>query len=140
MLQYAEDESTLKRCFPTIQILRPHLTEQVFLQAVREQRDEGYRLAYLEEDGEVVACAGFRFSQHLAWGKVIYIDDLVTWPEARGQGHAGTLLSEVVALAYEHNCDAVHLDSGYHRQDAHRLYLNEGFVLSSHHFARSLKV
>ena len=35
--------------------------------------------------------------------------------------------------------DAVTLDSGYQRLAAHRLYLNKGFNLSSHHFSKQIK-
>ncbi len=38
----------------------------------------------------------------------------------------------------EQGCNAVHLDSGYQRHAAYRLYLNKGFVLSSHHLALKL--
>lgn len=139
MLNYAEDEATLKRCFPVIQELRPQLTEATFLASVIVQREQGYRLAYIEQDGLVVACVGFRPGQFLAWGKVIYIDDLITASHARGQGHAGALLEAVTELAREQGCDSVQLDSGHQRFDAHRLYLNEGFRITSHHFSKSLK-
>jgi hypothetical protein len=35
-------------------------------------------------------------------------------------------------------CDRIHLDSGVglERADAHRLYMNAGMAISSHHFAR----
>jgi kynurenine formamidase len=38
-------------------------------------------------------------------------------------------------------CDQFHLDSGVgiDRADAHRLYLNAGMVISTHHFARYVK-
>ncbi len=35
-------------------------------------------------------------------------------------------------------CRALHLDSGYARHAAHRLYLNKGLQMTSHHFAVEL--
>ena len=63
---------------------------------------------------------------------------LSTLPEARGQGHAGALLDWLLAEARARGCDEIHLDSGVQaeRWDAHRLYLNHGYAITSHHFAR----
>jgi hypothetical protein len=44
------------------------------------------------------------------------------------------LIAEGVRLA----CDEVHLDTGFSRHDAHRLYLNKGFKLSCHHMSLQL--
>ena len=82
--------------------------------------------------------AGFRFTEHLFGGLSLYIDDLSTLPEHRGKGYAGALLDHLVALARARGCEQVHLDSGHHRHDAHRLYLNQGFRISSHHFSLKL--
>jgi GNAT superfamily N-acetyltransferase len=104
------------------------------------QRPEGYRLAGAFEDGsdEAVAVAGFRLGHNLAWGRFLYVDDLVTLPQARGHGHAGALLDWVLEEARRLGCDEVHLDSGVQpeRWDAHRLYLNRGYAIASHHFQR----
>lgn len=140
-MQYAKSEEDIRRCFAAIQCLRPHLTiEAAVAQVLRQQTEQGYHLAYLEaEDGQVCSIAGFRFAEFLAWGRVLYIDDLVTLGEYRGQGHAGKLLKDVISLAAEKGCDAVHLDSGYQRHDAHRLYLNHGFHIATHHFIRLIE-
>ena len=34
-----------------------------------------------------------------------------------------------------HQCDGLHLDPGYARHDAHRLYLRKGLQFNSHHLA-----
>ena len=99
---------------------------------------EGYQLAYIEENGKAAAAIGFRDMQYLFNGKHFYIDDLSTLPESRGKGYAGKLLDYVIELAKERGYKYVTLDSGYARTDAHRLYLNEGFILASHHFSKSL--
>ena len=120
--------------------LRPHLTsEQAFVEQVQRQLKEGYHLAYIEADGEVKALVGFRFLEFLAWGKVCYIDDLITDSETRRNGHGGKLLKWVIEQAKKENCDQVHLDSGPQRLDAHRLYLNHGFKIIGHHFALNFK-
>ena len=99
------------------------------------QRPEGYRLvASFDEEGRTVAAAGFRVGHNLAWGRFLYVDDLITLPEARGEGHATALLRWVLEEAARLGCGQVHLDSGTERHAAHRLYLGVGMHISSHHF------
>lgn len=119
--------------------LRPHLTSaDDFTSAVRIQRKEGYRLvASLDQAGRVAAVAGFRHVTNLYVGPHLYIDDLSTLPSARKQGHAGALLSWVDEEARRLGCAGVHLDSGTHRHDAHRLYLSSGYVIPALHFSKS---
>lgn len=108
------------------------------MQQVHRQRSQGYRIVAVRAGGQVPSAAGYRLAEFLAWGKVLYIDDLTTIESARGQGHAGALLDWLIRHAREQGCNAVHLDSGYQRHAAHRLYLHKGFTLSSHHLALAL--
>jgi GNAT superfamily N-acetyltransferase len=133
-----QTEAEIRACFETYQHLRPHLSEGEFVAQVLRQMQSGFQIVAIEEDGRVVSAVGFRMSEYLAWGKIIYIDDLISHPDARGKGYGSTLLQYVKALAIEHGCNAVHLDSGYQRNDAHRVYLNNGFIMTSHHFAMKL--
>lgn len=140
------DETHL--AFPAMQVLRPHVaTPGEFVDRVNtQQRPEGYRLVgSFGEGGEgaavgagVVAAAGFRRLHNLAWGDLLYIDDLVTVESHRGRGHAHRLLEWVLAEARRLGCAQVHLDSAPHRHPAHRLYLSEGYHISSFHFSREV--
>lgn len=134
-----DDENTAL-AYDTMRELRPHLTsEQAFVDAVRTQRKEGYRLvASLDAAGQVAAVAGFRPITNLYAGPHLYIDDLSTLPSARRQGHAGALLKWVDEEARRLGCGEVHLDSATHRHDAHRLYLMSGYVIPALHFSKRL--
>ena len=121
--------------------LRPHVgSRDEFVERVdRHERPEGYRLVGSFDDSpEPSAVAGFRFLHTLAWGFVLYVDDLVTHSEGRGKGHGRRLMEWLEAEARTQGCDQLHLDSGHHRHDAHRLYLNAGMQISSHHFSKPL--
>src|SRR5689334_859706 len=113
------DENTAL-AYEAMRELRPHLTsEDVFVAAVRTQREEGYRLvASLDASGQVAAVAGFRHLTNLYAGSHLYIDDLSTLPSARRRGHAGALLSWVDDEARRLGCTGVHLDSGTQRHHA----------------------
>ena len=106
-----------------------------------EQRAEGYRLVGAFDDApDAVAVAGFRVAHNLAWGRHVYVDDLSTLPAARRRGHARALLDWLADEARRLGCAELHLDSGVgpQRADAHRLYLNAGLTITSHHFSRPL--
>lgn len=130
---------------PALLELRPHLGDAgTLVHRIDEiQRPQGYRLAASFEPASVSAsaAAGFRVTEALAWGRTLYVDDLVTMQAHRGRGHARALLDWLVAEAMRLRCDEVHLDSavGPHRADAHRLYLNSGLAVTSLHFSRSLR-
>jgi GNAT superfamily N-acetyltransferase len=132
------DETHL--AFAPMQVLRPHLvTPDEFVDRVDgHQRPEGYRLVGSFADGAAVAATGFRRLHNLAWGDLLYIDDLVTLESHRGRGHAHRLLEWVLAEARRLGCVQVHLDSAPHRHAAHRLYLTEGYHISSFHFSREV--
>ena len=137
-IKIALSEEDISKCWDVMFALRPHLNKNNFVATVKEMITEGYTLAYIEEDTKAVAAVGFRYLQFLYNGKHFYIDDLSTLPESRGKGYAGKLLDFVIDKAKEKGYEAVTLDSGYARFDAHRLYLNKGFSLNCHHFSKKI--
>lgn len=132
-----ETDLELADCFDAFKVLRPHLAEENFIAQVKRQREQGYRIVAIKnkDDGnsKVPSAAGYRFAEFLAWGKVLYIDDLTTLPEARGAGHADQLMDWLINKAKEEGCQGVHLDTGYQRHNAHRLYHRKGLHTASHH-------
>lgn len=124
--------------FEAMRVLRPHIgsVEEFEARVNGAQRPEGYRLVASFADGDVVSAGGFRRLRTLAWGDVLYIDDLVTVESHRGLGHAHRLLEWILAEGRRLGCRQIHLDSAPHRHTAHRLYMNEGFHISTFHFSR----
>ena len=137
-IKYATADADIDNCWEVVRALRPHLHKENYLSQVRSMMLEGYQMIFIQGERHAAAFAGFRNMQMLYSGEIIYIDDLSTLPEYRGKGYAGTLLDYLHKLAAENGKRAVHLDSGYHRNDAHRLYLNKGYKIASHHFAKEL--
>lgn len=131
-------DQQISNCYAAMKHLRPHLVEADFLAKIRRQYQQGYQIACIEVDGGVASLAGFRFVETMAWGNILYIDDLITHPSSLKKGYAGQLLDWLAELAKSRHCDEVHLDSGYQRSHAHRLYLNKGFQMVSHHFSKTI--
>jgi GNAT superfamily N-acetyltransferase len=134
----ANTDAEITSCFPVFKALRPHLEPGEFLPQVRRQQRESYQILALRDDQLVKSVAGFRFAEFLAWGRVLYIDDLSTLPGETARGFAGSLLDWLVDYAKSRQCRAIHLDSGYARHAAHRLYLRKGWQLNCHHLAMEI--
>jgi len=133
----ADTDAEIASCFPVFQALRPHLPVDIFLAQVRRQQAQSYRILALETDQGVFSAAGFRHAEFLAWGKILYIDDLSTLPGHTRRGYASALLQHLQQEARATGCSGLHLDSGHARHTAHRLYMNQGMHIPGHHFAIS---
>ena len=138
MVRLAESAEQTARCFPVMAHLRPYLLAEEFVGRVEVQQAQGYRLAYLEDGDAVIAVAGFRVMEMLATGRTMYVDDLVTDPTARSQGHGQAMLDWLQGYAREAGCETFSLDSGTHRQEAHAFYFRERMRVTSFHFAKDL--
>jgi GNAT superfamily N-acetyltransferase len=130
----AQDEQDVRRCWPVFRELRQNISsEELFIDRWKRQRDEGYRIVFIEEDGDVQAVGGYRIIHSMAWGRILYLDDLAALTARHGTGLGAAILGYVQAEASRSGCEAVHLDTGYHRHRAHKTYLRNGFELNSHH-------
>ncbi len=137
-IRIASTDAEIAACFDVVHELRPRLAREAFVARVRLQERESYRLAFFSEGGSVVACAGFRIGTFLAWGRALYVDDLVTSARVRSRGHGHALLAWLAGYAKQNGCEQLHLDSGTFRKDAHRFYFRERMEISSFHFSRTL--
>lgn len=129
----AETDQQILDCYPVMSELRPHIRADEFVERIKRQATDGYKLACLV-DGVAKAVGGFRMAENLAWGRYMYVDDLVSLAGERSKGYGGALFDWLVAFALEKNCEQFHLDSGVQRFDAHRFYLTKRMIISSHHF------
>lgn len=137
-ISIATTDAEIAACYPIMRELRPHIRKEKFLAQVRSQENTGYRLAFLQGSDELVAVAGFRISENLAWGRFLYVDDLVTLPAYRSHGHGARLLRWLKDYAARAGCLQLHLDSGIQRKAAHRFYEREGMTVLSFRFSENI--
>lgn len=139
-IKFATKDAELLLCRDAILELRPHISADEYLDKAKLLLSEGAQMVYVLDTDTAPAVSVFRMNYYFFRGKNIYIDDLSTIPSARGKGYAGKLLDFIIQYAKDNACANVHLDSGYgaDRYSAHRLYLNKGFHLTSHHFVLDL--
>jgi len=136
-IQFAESDAEIEACYPVMRELRPHVDPDDFLPRVRRQEEAGYRLAFLDDGKGVAAVAGCRIGENLAWGRFLYIDDLVTLPASRSRGHGARLLHWLRDFAEREGCGQIHLDSGAEKKSAHRFYEREGMAPAGIHFVQN---
>jgi len=139
-IRHARSELDITRLYPVMRELRPHIANEAeFLERVRRQRqNHGYELVYVEDAGLPVAAAGYRFTEYLYSGPILYVDDLICLESHRGKGFAEALMRFMEAEAKAKGCTQFHLDSGTHRLRAHHFYFRLGLSITSFHFAKPL--
>jgi len=138
MIKEAVTDAEISATFPVIRQLRPHLVEDEYLETVKGMQRSGYRLAAVVDGERVLCVAGFRIVEFLAWGRFLYVDDLVTDEDARSGGHGGRMLNWLAAEGKRNDCEQLHLDSYVVRHDTHRFYFREGMKISAYHFSKQL--
>lgn len=137
-IHLADTDNEIADCYSVMSELRPHIPEGEFVSKVRRQKKSGYLLAAGEDGGNIVAVAGFRIGENLAWGRFLYVDDLVTSEKYRSKGYGAKFLSWLRNYAENEGCQQLHLDSGTQREHAHRFYEREGVSKSGFHFVEQL--
>lgn len=134
-----KERQDIVKSFHAFKELRPHLLDvESFANQVVEQQKEGYIVCAIFDGADpnsAAAVVGYRCMTTLAWGRCIYIDDLSTRSIHRKKGYGSTLLQHVINLAQQQGYAMVHLDTGYTRHAAHRVYLSSGFQFSYHHLS-----
>lgn len=131
-------QADLLKALPVLRQLRPDLTAQTLPTLAAAMRSEGMRMALLLKDERVATVASYRIATCLAWGKHLYLYDLVTDETTRSGGCGAAMLDWLIDQARREGCVQLHLDSGVQRFDAHRFYLRHRFQITSHHFAIKL--
>ena len=137
-VRLAKTETDIAKCFDIMHELRPNLVKDDFVIRVRTMQKEGFKLAFLELDKQVVAAAGYRIYTNLHMGKHCYVDDLITDPKHRSKGYGEKILAWVRSQALQVGCKVLHLDSGTHRGRAHKFYFDQGFTIASYHVTEDL--
>lgn len=132
-----------RRAVPALRVLWPRYGEEEMAALIDTSlRPNGYHLVgFLPADGSPAPCVlGYRFQHSLWLGKSLYIIDIATLPDQRGQGYAGRIMDWIEEEAARQNCAAVHLDSGVgpDRAAAHRLYMTKHYQIGCHHFVKKL--
>lgn len=135
-LRHAEDEAALRACWPVARQLRPHLASiDDYLARVQRMRQHSYRVLAAWHGTQVLALAGYRLQENLVYGRFLYVDDLVTGEDARGQGWGARLIAATRALAAQADCAHYVLDTAMANTAAQRFYARQGLANQATRFS-----
>jgi GNAT superfamily N-acetyltransferase len=125
-IRILETDADILAAFPLMSVLRDRINADTFLAEIRRQQRDGYQLIGGFVDGTLVALAGSRPAHTLSRGEHVFVDDLVTDPERRGEGHGAAMLTWIAARAKAAGVPRVYLDS---RLTARSFYEQVGFTM-----------
>lgn len=94
-------------------------------------------LGAFDRAGRLFGLAGWRLLATTRC-RVLYVDDLVTDSARRGEGVGAALFAALERAAAAQGCEALELDSGVSRSDAHRFYARAGLSISAFHFRKPI--
>ncbi|MBA2305881.1 MAG: GNAT family N-acetyltransferase [Acidobacteria bacterium] len=120
-----DSDHDLRTAFPLMAQLRDRITSATFVDELRRQHADGYRLIGGFANERLVALAGIRHAHTLSRGPHLFVDDLVTDEREQGQGYGRELLASVEALASAAGLPRVYLDS---RATAQGFYERVGYT------------
>lgn len=143
LIQELLESDSLLKAFPIVQQLRPHLNETAYLNFLKDMQKEGYRMFALCDtviDAEkIIAVIGVIQLTNLAYGKHLWVHDLITDVSHRSKGYGEILLSFINNLAKKNGCAVVALSSGFQRIGAHKFYEEKmHFAKTSYVFKKAI--
>jgi GNAT superfamily N-acetyltransferase len=135
MITTAHTDAEILATFDVMAQLRPQLACDTYVARIRQlMASDGFRLAYVSEDGVARAVAGYRVADMLYCGRFLSVDDLVADDRVRSRGHGKALLDWLKAEARREGCGHLELISNVVREAAHRFYFREGLAVDAFHF------
>jgi GNAT superfamily N-acetyltransferase len=115
--------------------LRPQLPAGYAEKMKRVFRDGGEMCLAVRAD-RVVGVAVYREFENTHVGRRLYVDDLVTDEAERSAGAGRTLIAYLEKIARSRGCSGIDLESGTHRNRAHRFYFREGYFITAFSFRK----
>ncbi|KAB5626847.1 GNAT family N-acetyltransferase [Pseudomonas putida] len=138
-LAHVETDAQLQACFAVMSELRPHLADTAaFIDQIRRQAGQNYRLLAAWQGEEVKALAGYRLQENLLYGRFLYVDDLVASVEARSHGLGAALIDALREEARAQGCAHLVLDTALGNALGQRFYFRQGLLAKAMHFSQAL--
>src|SRR5215470_6709766 len=86
-LRPAASRDELEACYPVVVELRPFLKDAAdWCRRASAMAEGGYQVLAAWRHDRAIAVAGYRVMENLIHGRFLYVDDLVTAFDNRGQG------------------------------------------------------
>ncbi|GGC45822.1 GNAT family N-acetyltransferase [Chelatococcus reniformis] len=140
VVRHAISDDDLTACFPVIAELRPRLENAGAWRArASAMAGDGYRVLAVWNGERALAVAGYRVMENLIHGRFLYVDDLVTAADQRGNGFGAALLRELSIIGARQACVHLALDTATDNVAAQRFYRREGLADRAIRFVKLLE-
>ncbi|HIF6193373.1 TPA: GNAT family N-acetyltransferase [Vibrio parahaemolyticus] len=106
-VQFLEKNSDYESVLAVLLQLRPNYNLDTLSAQIEKQQSNGYQVIYVKSSEGVLAAAGFSVGEKLAWGKHIYIEDLVTNALFRSRGIGQFIIDWFRTYALESGCEQI---------------------------------
>ena len=134
-----KDRNDLARCFPVMKELRPHLNFEEYISIYDDSHAaDGYQIAAIEDEGQILALMGYRFLSDFVRGKHIYIDDLVSSEKSRSKGLGTELLKFAEEIAQKNGCKSLRLCTGIENERGVNFYDRNGWTRRAFAYTKKL--
>lgn len=138
-LLHAETDAQLRACFKVMRELRPHFSNaSEFVDQVRRQTSQNYRLLVAWQGNDPMALAGYRLQENLLYGRFLYVDDLIASAQVRRLGLGATLIDALRGEARAQRCVHLVLDTALGNALGQRFYYRQGLLAKGMHFNQVL--
>ncbi|MEV4949283.1 GNAT family N-acetyltransferase [Streptomyces sp. NPDC053755] len=130
-----DDPAMVTDVGPLIRTLRPGLDAAAFLEFAAAAHGQG--LVFTAAHDPAGRCLGVATHRVLATsrGRLLFVDDLVTAPDARSAGVGARLLGALRDRAREAGCVRIELDTGITNHRAQRFYHAQRMNITALHYA-----
>jgi len=118
--------------------LRPTLSFKEFDDLVYDMRHMDYKMIGLFQRDRLITFAGVAVQTNFYHKRHLYIFDLVTDSQFRGENFGKEMLEYLEVYAKTAMCENVVLSSNFERERAHKFYEKRGFNKKSFLFLKQL--
>lgn len=130
----------LKRCYPVMKELRPHLSFEDYISIYDEShKNDGYEIIAIEDHEQILAVMGYRFLSDYVRGRHVYIDDLVASEKVRSQGLGAELLRYAEQIAQKEGCKSLRLCTGIENDRGTQFYDRNGWTKRAFAFVKKIE-
>jgi GNAT superfamily N-acetyltransferase len=115
-------EQEYLEAYPVMHELREHLSRSDYVELITRLARTGYRLFAVRTNDRIVALAGLSIATNFAYGKHMWVYDMITVSSERSKGFGSALLTHIEKLARREDCNLIAFSSAAWCEEEHRFY------------------
>lgn len=106
---------------------------------LRRKLNQEIHILELIDNNKIIGFFDFAICECFAWGKYLYVYDLVLDPTQRSKSYGQKFLAYLHNYAKRNHCSSIRLDSKLERVDARRFYIKNGYDIFAFHYVKNIQ-